>query len=53
MAIRVVRPGAVGAALRLGSFWDSAPAVLQLETLCAGLALRTVFLSGDWVPLQL
>ncbi|CAJ1407500.1 unnamed protein product [Effrenium voratum] len=37
------------------TFWDSAPQVLQqLEPFIGALdSLRLVFLSGDWVPLQL
>ncbi|HYE53806.1 MAG TPA: amino acid adenylation domain-containing protein [Chitinophagaceae bacterium] len=42
------------------TFWDSAPAALQLLTplfdeftVNANTALRLVFLSGDWIPLKL
>ena len=37
------------------TFWDSAPAVLQLlePELSKAPTLRTIFLSGDWVPLSL
>eukprot|EP00439_Symbiodinium_sp_Y106_P046293 s451_g5.t3 len=40
--------------LATASFWDSAPAVLQLLERVEDLRdIRTVFLSGDWVPLAL
>jgi amino acid adenylation domain-containing protein len=37
------------------TFWDSAPAMLQQLVPCfqAGNSLRRVFLSGDWIPLNL